>query len=258
MTDPTRQKSGKLKVMLRLDWNVGSTNLKGALLGGMPLAFDEIVYGPAKEPGSGWTAGTQYWSPAKGGKVAGFGLPLSDPDYYGNAFAQAGYANAFMVYDMSTATVAPDKTYAVTVGVVSSGILLYFLVAGALAGSSILPGFGLWNLDTKPKAWTYLTPIEFDGLWEITLLSPSSDVPMLLSIEYAPPRDYLGQNQLESRLVFTFRGGTVFGQNYGSSVDPLPHAPDDDEPVGFQYLQHRRGNAPYVLRNKDGTLLDEG
>jgi hypothetical protein len=244
--------TGKLNVMLRLDWNAGVTDENGVLQDGMHLNFDKIVYGPATAPGSAWTAGTQYWA-VPGGILAGFGMSVGRGGGYRS---QAGYAGAFRINDTSPATVVPGKSYAVSANVGSSWIQLYALISGASTGSTVLPGFGLWNLESHPNEWIYVTPMEFDGFWEITLHSPISDAPVLLSIEYAPVKNY-GSGAIESRLVFTCRGGSLMQTRPPVLDDSAPALPGKDGPVGTQYIQARRGNAEFVLRHQDGTLIEK-
>lgn len=247
--NPTLQTTGALEALLRLDWNCAFLP-SGGTLSGMLVAFDSITYGPANAPPPAWVKGTQYQAMGPT-QVPGFGAMIPFNGYT----MQAGYAGVLYIPDMSGNSVLSGKTYTLTVDVGYYWIQLYFMITGTGAGSTVLPGFGLWNLGTNPHAWTYVTPEQFTGQWEIGLLSPSSDAPVWLSIEYAPPKQY--GSGIASKLVFTCRGGTItqYWSTAASVAMPAP-SPGAQRPVGTQYLHDRSDS--YVLRGKDGKKLGKG
>jgi hypothetical protein len=165
---------------------------------------------------------------------------------------QAGYAGCVWIADMSSNAVAAGKTYAFAVDLLSNWIQLYFLLTGGSSGTTVLPGFGLFNLVTNPGAWTYRTPPQFTGKWRIGLLSPYSDAPIWLSVEYAPPKQYLSSPGLESRLIFTLTGGRMT-EGWWSTKDSAAPGFDAEGPVGTQYLHD--GSDPYVLCDRNGKPL---
>lgn len=226
MIDPTLQASGSLQCLLKIDWDSG-----------FRTTFGTVSPGPDKDPGPPWSQGKQYLATGPNTVVLPFGV---GPGSGSVAFPVS-------VPDMSNATVAPGKSYALTVNVSPWGnnwIQLYFVLTGTAAGTTVLPGFGLWSLNTNPNAWTYLTPTQFTGEWEIELFSPTSALPVWLSIQYAPPRSY-GSPNLISRLSFICSGG---GSGLGAQDQPSPPPAGD-----IQYLN--RSSAPAVTRARSGEVL---
>lgn len=242
--DPTLQTSGALEVNLKLVWNAAYINPQGAFHG-MPVSFNSIMYGPPNELPPPWASGNQY-SAISGAQVPGFGAMLPIQGWT----SQAGYVQCVRVSDMSSNAVVAGKTYAFAVDLSSLGIQLYFMLTGGSGGTTVTPGFGLLNLGTNPNAWTYITPTQFNGAWEIGLLSPFSDAPVWLSVEYAPPKDY-GQG-IVSRLIFTCTGGTV--TQSPSVPNPWGGASFlNPTPVGTQQIHDRSDS--HVLCDRNGAPL---
>lgn len=255
MTDPTLQATGTLWSLLRLDWN--ATKIRNGRLLGMHAALDGIDATPPA-PDQPWKQGKEYNALTGDSQVYGFGALISqgggDPE-------QAGYAATVQIVDMSPATIIPGTTYAVTFGLMANFIQLYFKLTGSTAGTTVLPGFGVWNLPVQPGAWTYLTPTEFTDAWQIEILSENSVAPVLLSVVYAPPTHY--RDAIEtSKLVFTVSGGWLtqgwgkFPHLQSGRADLSPQRPDSGGRGGTQHL--RRSSAPYVMRTKDGEALPAG
>jgi hypothetical protein len=248
-TDPTVQTKGKLLVGLKTDINVTFYTVGQSDWFGLPVAFAGIVYGPPNAPPPAWTSGRQYFS----GKGTSYGAMGPTPPSSNYVF-QAGVCQVLGIPDMSTNAVVPGKTYASAISVGRQNwIQLYVRVTGGPNGSTVLPGFGLWNLITSPNAWTYVTaPEPFTGEWMIGLHSPVSFAVVWLSVEYAPPKDY-GKGHLESRLLFTCAGSTV-GSMVKAAGEPAPQEQDFLEqlkaPVGFQHLHER--SHPHILHSGPG------
>lgn len=249
MSDLTLQANGQLNVLLKLDWNASGIYNLGQLTG-MRVAFDSIKYGPPNEPPPTWTPKKQY-SAINSPNIPGFGAMIPRQGYS----QQAGYAGVVMIPDMSINTVVSGKTYAFTVNVMYNWIQLYFLITGTPTGSTLLPGFGLWNLNTNPNAWSYIHPEQFTGEWEIELLSPQSAAPVWLSIEYAAAKDY-GQGSI-AKLIFSCTGGTMT-DGWWSTInqDNSPSTfTETSVSTGTQYI-HERSDS-YILRSASGETLGE-
>lgn len=243
--DPTLQSSGNLIALLKLAWNC--TSIYGGTVYGMQVGFNSITYGPPNELPPAWTAGNQY-SAISSTQVPGFGAMVPQGSGWTR---QAGYAGCAQIADMSSNGVVAGKTYAFAVDLQSNWIQLYFLLTGGSSGTTVLPGFGLFNLVKNPNAWTYVTPTQFTGEWQIGLLSPFSDAPVWLSVEYAHPKQY-GSTGLQSRLIFTCTGGTMT-EGWWSTKDSAAPGFDAEGPVGTQYLHDR--SDPYVLCDRNGKPL---
>jgi hypothetical protein len=248
-TDPTVQTKGTLIVGLKTDLNVTQHTFGQPDLFGCPVAFAGITYGPPNAPPPAWTSGKQYNS----GKGTAYGAMGPLPSSATIVF-QAGVCQVLGITDMSTNAVVSGKTYALTISVGwQNWIQLYVRVTGGPNGSTVLPGFGLWNLVTSPNAWTYVTaPEPFTGEWMIGLHSPVSFAVVWLSAEYAPPKDY-GKGHLESRLLFTCAGSMT--RNWLTAAgEPAPQEQDFLEqlnaPVGIQYLHER--SHPHILHSGPG------
>jgi hypothetical protein len=251
-TDPTVQTQGRLMVGLKADMNVTRYNSDGSGLIGLPITFAGLVYGPQNAPPPAWSNGppkpNQYR--AGNGAVCGaMGMVLSP----GPAFiSQTGACWVLSVWDMSAQTVLPNKTYAFAISVGSENwIQLYVRITGGPNGSTVLPGFGLWNLGTNRNAWTYVTPQEpFTGEWMIGLHSPASFAVVWLSVEYAPPKDY--RVGIESRLLFTIAGLTL--TRY---IVPPGESQTEDlaEQLkgGIQHLHAR--SRPHILHSGPGVPM---
>jgi hypothetical protein len=69
-------------------------------------------------------------------------------------------------------------------GLGGTWLSMHFTISGIAGGSTVLPGFGLWNLGSNPGAWTYLTPDSFDGVWSIQLRSDDFYDYATLSVTY--------------------------------------------------------------------------
>lgn len=251
MSNVTAQTSGQLSVWLKLDWNTLWTN-SSTTVGGMPVTpFDSIQYGPASEPPPAWTLNQQYSSASYPNGVPGFGAFI--PNGQGNL--QFGYAFLGSILDMSSNSVVNGKTYAVTTDLMSDWLQLYFVVSGTPAGSTVLPGFGLYNLASNPGAWTYVTPEQFTGEWQIGLLTYNSVAPVWLKVEYAPPRVYYYESPLTAKVIFTCTGGwQVLLASDESGAAILTGGSTALPTAGIQHIHER--SDPYILRSAAGKVLE--
>jgi|SRR5665213_1896163 len=241
-TDPTLQTEGCLFVGLNPAMNATSFEQHGGgiNLTGLPVAFAGIDYLPLSAPPPPWVKDKigkrgQY----RAGDGDAFGARGMVP--YSGGLRQSGTCGVLAVWDMSPHAVLPTKAYALKVAVSPQGenwIQLYVKITGGPNGSTVLPGFGLWNLGSNPNAWTYVTPPEpFTGEWMIGLHTWASFPVVWLSVEYAPPKVYR-PGLLESRLVFTIAGLT---ENQALSSGGELEAEQLAEPYkgGTQYLHAR-------------------
>jgi hypothetical protein len=202
-TDPTLQTSGALVLSFK-----NLTNASGGFL----LRPNAPTYGPPGAPPPQWTAGTQYT--ASPSTAAMFGT--------GAGSRVEGLHRPLQVTDMSTAQVIPGKLYYLTVDCQWAGwasIRLYAVIAGSAAGSTVQPGFGLFNVTGAPLAWKYFVPAAFDGSeFSLSLNNPFYGEPVILTVRYQPPRLVFAPSGISaSRLSYTISGG-----QYGSAGEAAP------------------------------------
>jgi hypothetical protein len=206
-TDPTYQTKGQLVLSLVCNMNVSSQASQNPVLG-LSSQFNQLIYSPPAQPPPAWTAGQQYV--ISNGTVYGFGAMVAPQN--ASYSIQAGAFVPLTINDMSSNSVVTEKGYQFTIDIGDNqwgkSIQLFALISGVAGGSVVTPGFGLFNLGKRPLAWTYVTPKQFTGDWQIGLLTPHSQTPMWLSVDYAPPKNY-GQG-LQARLNFAIAGAIVY------------------------------------------------
>jgi hypothetical protein len=198
-TDPTLQTSGGLVLTCK--------NLTNEL-GGVQLMPHAPEYGPPSAPPPEWAAGTQYV--ATSSTTAEFGSVVSPAGY--SSYLE-GLGVPLQIVDMSTQQVVPGKFYYLKVdcfGAKGNAVYLrlYAAISGSAAGSTVLPGFGLYNLSSAPGAWAYITPAVFDGYeFSISVNNPYFAEPLDLTVRYQPLR-FLNWFSNASRLSYSVSGGT--------------------------------------------------
>lgn len=244
--DPTFQTEGVLEIGLKTIWNISNYMPGSGSIAGLPISFNMLTYGPVDQPPPPWVEGSSgQYQAMQNGTAYGFGAMLPNPSPQQPTWiGQAGVAETVYVGDMSSASVQTGKTYAFTVNVGGYWIQLYCMITGVPDGSTLIPGFGLWNLGTNPHAWTYVKPGDFSsGEWQISLLSPTSFSPVQLAVEYAPPKNY-GQG-VEARLIFTCSGdGVTSSPWYPGSVASLSQ---QGRPTQIQHIHDARSDAYTVI-----------
>jgi hypothetical protein len=206
MTDPTMQTSGGMLVVLKNLTNLTSVYSNPASSTGLPVQPNPPTYTPLNQPPPAWTQGKQYRVWNQPAYTYGSLIPI---DY--NLSTAAGVAQAVKIMDMSSQTVVTNKQYQFTVDTPISGppsVRLFWNISGVSGGSTVMPGFGLYNLVTAPGAWTYLTPPTFTGNWSIELANPQYAEPVTLSVSYIS-LSYVSDYGNVSRLAFTIAGGGV-------------------------------------------------
>jgi hypothetical protein len=217
MSDPTVQTTGGLAVSLKNLTNCSGQWASGQAIG-ITLAPPVVTYGPPAQPPPAWTSGTQY-TPYPG-IAPMFGSPQT---FAGNTFANGLYQTLW-IPDLSSQAVVPGKLYYFAIGCsAQTNAQLYLVLSGGTDGTTVLPGFGLYNLITAPRRWTYLTPQAFTGEYSLDVNNPAYAETLTLSVRYQPPR-WVNNFQMASRLAYSISGGT-----YGSSNTGAEEATSDDE-----------------------------
>lgn len=162
-----------------------------------------LTYG-AGQPPPPWVQGTDWRVLPGSAEILPDQFPLSN----GRGFwAPAGSACVMSVSDRSPNRVALGAQYVFDqpIVVASTVISIHFTISGVAGGSTVLPGFGLWNLGSSPGAWTYVTPASFDGVWSIQLRSDDFFDYATLSVTYVH-YSTLNNGGAMSRLFYSVSG----------------------------------------------------
>lgn len=118
-----------------------------------------------------------------------------------------GCANVIAIANRGTSSVKAGGVYICDqpLYIPNTSISMHFTISGVAGGSTVLPGFGLFNLVSNPGAWTYVTPTDFDGSWSIQLRSPDYFNLATLSVSYVPYgwQSWIGAS---SRLFYSVAG----------------------------------------------------
>jgi len=235
-TDPTFETQGPMRVFFTNNTDNGGTN-------GFPLDVNSpsysffgpymqsqqaaLTYGPPGTPPPPWTRGTD-WDVIASKSVAPVNFPVVAGGQYGYS---AGNAEVLRISDRSPSKVAlgGQYTFDLPFGIIATHLSIHLIVTGVAGGSTVLPGFGLWNLGSNPHAWTYLTPTAFDGTWSIELRSDDFLGYATLSLTYVR---YSGTSRFGpmSRLVYSVSGIGMCWP-YFTTPTGTTQAPPSFEPV---------------------------
>jgi hypothetical protein len=210
--DPTFEAKGPMGIFLCNQTDFGGAN---AILTpptdvyGMYIVPTQasLTYGPAGQLPPPWVQGTDW-------KV-----PSVPPVYYRLPPFQLATANTYWwspfgstcvmsVSNRSSNKVALGAQYVfdqpLTLG---SGTLIsiHFKILGVAGGSTVLPGFGLWNLVSSPGAWRYFDPVSFDGVYSLQLRTDDFLDYATLSVTYVRYSP-LSAGPTMSRLFYSVSG----------------------------------------------------
>jgi hypothetical protein len=242
--DPTFETKGPMRIILSNQTDRGGT-LGFPLLMGNPLpnypfsglapnvSQATLTYGPSGNPPPPWVLGKDWKLFASGLAVPPLQFPVVYNQYGGNPAWPIGNAEVLLVADRSAAKVALNGQYIFDLPFTTGGSLLsiHFTLNGLAGGSTVLPGFGLFNLGSNPGAWTYVTPIAFDGIWSIQLRSDDFFNYATLSLCYVRYSN-TGRFGWTSRLVYSVSGITMCPQSLSITKAEIPeHDTQADKPI---------------------------
>lgn len=154
-----------------------------------------LTYGSTPLPPPPWNRGADWATPT--------------PTVYD---VKAGaVVQALAIRDRSTNMVVPNANYyfAQPFTISQQTLLsLYFVLSGVEGGSTIVPGFGLFNLGTNPNAWTYVTPTGplVNFTFSIGLRADDFFSFATLTVQYVPYSYIVPGGYSVSRLVYTITG----------------------------------------------------
>lgn len=195
MTDPTFQKSGIMTTFTRF---LVPSNL---------INYAQVTSFPHDAPPPAWTEGDQWTALYPHGAS----MPANYLDHSAIPF--------ITINDRSNQSIPENKGYsflAYAGGLVANSSA-YFELHGVAGGSTCVPGFGLYNLVSNPKAWTIIKPQTFDGIFSVSWLNPSYIVPVTATVQYAPAQESFNTSRL------------MFGWDYVSQYippNPMPEQTD--------------------------------
>ncbi len=216
--DPTFETQGPMRVFLSNQTDLGGTT-------GFPLQLETpgtrpfyglstnstyvptLTYGPAGNLPPPWNQGTDWITLPSGLAVPPLQMPVIFSTAYNIAYP-IGNAETFLIADRSNNKVALNGQYIFDFPFLAGGgtwLSIHFVITGVAGGSTVLPGFGLYNLGSNPGAWTYIAPTEFDGSWSIQLRSDDFFNYLTLSLSYVRFSD-TNQFGPMSRLVYAASG----------------------------------------------------
>lgn len=260
-TDPTLQASGSLTAVFKNLTNSVILPASGnAMPPGAKVTAAPPTYGPPAAPPPAWPQGSGQWT-GYSGQVPPFlsQVPSSQSPASPNVI---GTSMVAVVKDMSTAMVQPGKFYYfandVQVGAAAAGwmvLRLYWQLSGTSSGTTVLPGFGLYNLGTAPAAWTYVTPTGgFDGnSFTIYVNTPVFLDQLRLTVAYAPPRWKSSLSSTTSTLAYTVAAGaytvplSLTGDETGEAE---PGTIDEDAPLDIA-----ESSDPHELQVEEPALV---
>jgi hypothetical protein len=198
------QSTGSLLVSVRNDTNVTLLRAGNPSPIGISLTPNVPTYGPKEQPPPPWSDGKEYQA-FKNAMALTFGIVWSAPAPVWGRGAQ----RVVRVNDMSAKSVLANKTYEFTVDTPigpNPSVRVFWAITGVAGGSTLVPGFGLFNLATSPGLWTYVTPPSFTGRWAIELLNQFFAEPVTLGVVYVPPRHVEFEGDDVARLTFSIAG----------------------------------------------------
>ena len=206
--DPTFETQGPMGIFLsnQTDWGYTTSIMEPEGIGGISVGGTPptLTYGGGGQPPPPWTQGTDW-------KVAPDLWQLMPAQFVTPSppvWTTAGSTCVMSVTDRSSNKVALGAQYVFDQRFVVAGTVLgiHYTVSGVAGGSTVLPGFGLWDLRSNPGAWTYLTPTTFDGTWSIQLRSDDFLTYATLSVTYAPYSTMNNGGPAMSRLFYSVSG----------------------------------------------------
>jgi len=211
--DPTLETQGPMRIILSNQTDIGGTSAFPLQIGNPPphsfigfapdVSKATLTYGPFGNPPPPWVLGKDWQLIPPGSGLP----PLQFPAVNGSSGCTIGNAEVLLVADRSAGKVALNAQYIFDLPFFINGTFLsiHFTLNGVASGSTVLPGFGFFNLVTNPDAWTYITPTAFDGIWSIQLRSDDFFNYATLSLCYVR---FSGTNRFgpTSRLVYSVSG----------------------------------------------------
>lgn len=186
--DPTFEAKGPMGIFLcnRTDYGGGSApGSASPSFWGIFTAPQQasLTFGPGQPPPP-WVQGTDWNVPP--GSVYSPAQDQFPVSPISTDWGLGGSACVMSVSDRSNEKAVPGKQYVFDqpFGLGGTWLSMHFTISGMAGGSTVLPGFGLWNLGSSPGAWTYLTPTSFDDVWSIQLRSDDFFDYATLSVTY--------------------------------------------------------------------------
>jgi len=232
--DPTFQARGAMGVFFSNQTDWGGATATGSPGGGTGVDPSQatLQYLPLDSPPPTWQRGSDWRT--FGQKVVLPPSQLTVPVPGSSNIWMSGNGMPLYITERGPSKAVPGGTYLfnqpVTPGAYTL-ISLHFMIVGGDRGSTVQPGFGLFNLVSRPNAWTYIYPEGgFTGSWSVPLRTVDFFTYATLSVSYVPYSDLIGPGPM-SRLCYGVSGQSriVFNVwNTAQGAEPEAPAPQED------------------------------
>lgn len=229
---------GPLNMFLCNRTDIG--RIQGSKSSGIATQPTVLSY-PDREQPKPWTP--KQWRAAPARQV----LPYASPLHDGSTTRWTRMSTLAGIVDRGEKQVELGKRYRF-VTQTTVGVRLAFELLGVAGGSTLRPGFEVFDLPERPGAWTQVWAQDFVDEWSVRISNPYFESWAQLSVELVPfPKRF--RNFPLQRLIFTLEG-------HGSPF--LPGASEEDDqtllPEGSSEVI-----GPCQVRAEAGSFsLDEG
>jgi hypothetical protein len=221
-SDVTFQASGPMTVFFRNDIDQYGGVYNGTRYGGTGIdpIKASLHYLPVEQPPPRWIQNSDWSVPSYPGVFPYLVMP--------SRMGQGSVA-PLSINERGPKKVVPGASYVfdqpITPGTYTL-ISLHFNIVGVEGGSTIAPGFGLYNLITHPNAWTYIYPLpgEFTGGWSVQLRTVDGYDLLTLKVSYVRAGIVMGFGDT-SRLCYE-----VSGSQFVANPTPNKATPDAAPP----------------------------
>jgi hypothetical protein len=225
--DYTFQANGPMAVFFRNDADQRAGVYNGTRWGGTGIDPTKVrlQYLPIVQPPPPWVQNTD-WSIA-GAPAQPFPYQAM-PSRMGQGSVQPLYIN-----ERGPAKVVSGASYLFDQPITPGSytlISLHFKIVGVPGGSTVVPGFGLFNLISNPNAWSYIYPMPgtFDGDWSIQLRSVDFYDLMTLRASYVRSAFLMGVGLPVSRLCYQISGSSMVALPIPNNGNASQQKPDED------------------------------
>jgi hypothetical protein len=222
--DPTFQASGAMGVFFSNQTDWGWITATGAPAGGTGVDPSQatLQYLPLDMPPPPWRRGSDWQTFGQKVVLPPWQLPV--PAASSTNVWMSGSGMPLLIAERGPSRAVPGGTYLfnqpVTPGAYTL-ISLHFMVVGGEHGSTVQPGFGLFNLVSRPNAWTYVYPEGgFTGSWSLPLRTVDFFTWATLSVSYVPFSIVAGSGPI-SRLCYSVSGQSRIAFTTVQGAEPL-------------------------------------
>ncbi len=215
--------------------NIG--RIAGSATRGIGTQLTELSY-PDREQPKPWTP--KEWRAIGPNQV----LPFASPLHNGSSTRWVPMAGLAGIADRGSKQVETGKRYRF-VTETTVGVRLCFELLGVEGGSTIRPGFEVFDLPARPGAWTQIWATDFIDEWSLRISNPYFESWARLSVELVPFAKRVDSTPFQ-RLMFSIEGHGNFQLPKMHGDGDLPWMEETPAPVG-----------PCHVRADEGTFTVE-